>query len=68
MFHNCVTKAVVCTILYGMVHINDLLLLIGKANPCSGGSGFLFVNWMVLYFMFDAIKQFSALLKYFLPS
>ena len=24
----------------GMVHIKDSLMLIGKRNPCSGGSGF----------------------------
>ena len=33
-----VTKAVVCTILYGIVHIKELLLLIGKSSPCSGSS------------------------------
>ena len=25
---------------YGMVHIKEPLLLIGKSSPCSGGSGF----------------------------
>ena len=35
-----VTKAVVCAILSGMVHIKEPLLLIGKSSPC-GGSGFL---------------------------
>ena len=34
-----VTKAVVCAILSGMVHIKELLLLIGKCSQC-GGSGF----------------------------
>ena len=34
-----VTKAVVCAILCGMVHIKETLLLIGKSSPC-GGSGF----------------------------
>ena len=34
-----VTKAVVCAILSGMVHIKEPLLLIGKSSPC-GGSGF----------------------------
>ena len=36
-----VTKAVVCVILSGiiMMHIKELLLLIGKSSPC-GGSGF----------------------------
>ena len=33
-----VTKAVVCVILSGMMHIKDPLLLIGKSSPC-GGSG-----------------------------
>ena len=35
----CVTKAVVCAILSGMVHIKEPLLLIGKSSPCDG-SGF----------------------------
>ena len=34
-----VTKAVVCAILSGMVHIKEPLLLIEKSSPC-GGSGF----------------------------
>ena len=34
-----VTKAVVCAILSGMVHIKEPLLLIGKSSP-YGGSGF----------------------------
>ena len=34
-----VTKAVVCVILSGMMHIKEPLLLIGKSSP-SGGSGF----------------------------
>ena len=34
-----VTKAVVCAILSGMVHIKEPLLLIGKSSPC-GCSGF----------------------------
>ena len=34
-----VTKAVVCVILSGMMHIKEPLLLIGKNSPC-GGSGF----------------------------
>ena len=25
---------------YGMVHIKDLLLIIGKSSPCSGSSRF----------------------------
>ena len=33
------TKAVVCAILSGMVHIKEPLLLIGKSSPC-GDSGF----------------------------
>ena len=36
-----VTKAVVCVILSGMVHIKDPLLLIDKSSLC-GGSGFPF--------------------------
>ena len=34
-----VSKAVVCAILCGMVHIKEPLLLIGKSSPC-GDSGF----------------------------
>ena len=34
-----VTKAWVCAILSGMVHIKEPLLLIEKSSPC-GGSGF----------------------------
>ena len=43
--HSCqcsttgVTKAVVCAILSGMVHIKEPLLLFGKSSTCSG-SGF----------------------------
>ena len=29
-----------CYPLCGVVHIKELLLLIGKSSPCSGGSGF----------------------------
>ena len=36
-----VTKAVVCAILSGMVHIKEPLLLIEKSSLC-GGSGFPF--------------------------
>ena len=36
-----VTKAVVCAILSGMVHLKEPLLLIGKSSLC-GGSGFPF--------------------------
>ena len=35
-----ITKAVVCAILSGMVHIKEPLLLIVKSSPC-GGSGFI---------------------------
>ena len=31
-----VTKAVVCVILSGMMHIKEPLLLIGKSSPCGG--------------------------------
>ena len=34
-----VTKAVVCYLICGMVHIKEPLLLIGKSSP-FGGSGF----------------------------
>ena len=34
-----VTKAVVCVILSGIMHIKEPLLLTGKSSPCSG-SGF----------------------------
>ena len=30
----------VCAVLTGMVHIKDIVLLIGKSSPCSGSSGF----------------------------
>ena len=36
-----VTKAVVCAILSGIVHIKEPLLLIRKSSPC-GGSGLPF--------------------------
>ena len=29
-----------CYIVYGMMHIKQPLLLIGKSSPCSGGSVF----------------------------
>ena len=35
-----VTKAVVCAILCGLVHIKEPLVLFGKSNLC-GGSSFL---------------------------
>ena len=35
-----ITKVVVCYPVCEMVHIKELLLLIGKSSPCSGGSGF----------------------------
>ena len=41
-----VTKAVVCAILSGMVHIKEPLLLIGKSSLCSIGSRFhLLSEW-----------------------
>ena len=41
VLHDGVTKAVVCAILSGMVHIKEPLLLIRKSNLC-GGSRFPF--------------------------
>ena len=38
------------------VHIKDPLLLIGKCNPCSGGSGFLLLLSEWFYTMSDGIK------------
>ena len=38
----------------GMVHIKELLLLIGKSSPC-GSSGFPLTICVVLYHMSDAI-------------
>ena len=35
-----VTKNVACTVLSGMVHTIEPLLLIRKSSPCSGGSRF----------------------------
>ena len=49
-----VTKAVVCVILCGMMHMKEPLLLIGKSSPC-GGSGFPLAIRVVLYHMSDAI-------------
>ena len=50
-----VTKAVVCAILCGMVHIKEPFLLIGKSSPC-GGRGFpLLAMLIVLYHMSDTI-------------
>ena len=40
----CVSKAVVCVILSGMMHIKERLLLIGKSSPCDG-SGFPLSEW-----------------------
>ena len=40
VLHDWVNKG--CNMCYpSMVHIKDLLLLIEKSRPCSGGSGFL---------------------------
>ena len=36
------TKAMVCAIMSGMVHIKETLLLMGKNSPYSGSSRFLF--------------------------
>ena len=49
-----VTKAVVCAILSGMVHIKESLLLIGKSSPC-GGSGFSLSLSEWYFTMSDAI-------------
>ena len=35
-----VTKMMVCAIMSEMVHIKELLLLIGKSSSCSGRRGF----------------------------
>ena len=35
-----IIKAMVCYPVYGMVHIKEPLLLIGKSSPCNGRSGF----------------------------
>ena len=49
---NSVTKAVICAILCGMVHIKEPLLLIGKSSLC-GGSGFplLLSEWSLIIFL-----------------
>ena len=44
-FTTRLTKAVVCTILYGMMHMKDPLLLIEKSSPNSGNIGFLLLLW-----------------------
>ena len=43
-----VTKTVVCVILYGIVHIKEPLLLIGKSSP-FGGSGFHYLSGPLTY-------------------
>ena len=49
-----VTKAVVCAILSGMMHIKEPLLLIGKSSPC-GCSRFHLSLSLVLYCVSDTI-------------
>ena len=36
------TKAMVCYLVYRMIHINGPWLIIGKRSPCTGGCGFPF--------------------------
>ena len=36
VLHDCVTKAVICAILSGMMHIKEPLLLIGNSSLCGG--------------------------------
>ena len=47
-----VTKAMVCVILSGMMHMKEPLLLIGKSRPC-GGSEFLLSlsEWSFIIFL-----------------
>ena len=41
VFHDWCNKGRgMCYPVYGMVHIKEPLLLIGKSSPCSGGTGF----------------------------
>ena len=43
VLHDCCNKGRgMCYHVFGVVHIKYHLLLIGKSNPCSGGSGFPF--------------------------
>ena len=54
VLHNWCNKGQdMCYPSFGMVQIKKCLLLIGRSNPCSGGSRFPFR--MVLYNMSDAI-------------
>ena len=50
-------KRLSCAILYGIVHIKDPLLLIGKSSPCCGGSRFplSLSEWSFTIIMSDAI-------------
>ena len=50
-----VTKAVVCIILSGMMHIKEPLLLIEKSSLYGGSGGSSLIIWVVLYHMSDAI-------------
>ena len=49
----------VLSCLWGVVHIKEPLLLIGKSSPCSGGSGFplvyIYIYIFVVYHMSEAI-------------
>ena len=41
-----ITKAMVCIILSGMMHIKEPLLLIGTSSPCAGSRfPFLLCEW-----------------------
>ena len=42
VFHDwCNKDHGICDLVYGMVHIKEPLLLIGKRSPCSGGRVFV---------------------------
>ena len=62
-FTTGVTKAVVCDILSGVVHIKDTLLLIGKRSPCSGGSGFplLLSVWSFTIYTTPYNRQYNVM-------
>ena len=59
------TKAVVCTMLSGMVHIKEPLLLISRSSTC-GGNGFPLVQSELFFTMLSASlsKTFLSFLPY----
>ena len=51
VLHDCYYKGSgICYPVYGMVHIKEPLLLIGKSIPCSGSSRFPFFTVVVVLY------------------